>query len=108
MAVRKKPGSSQQGEQSRINELAIFAEVFPQKSLLPEAAFFQDASRRRVVREDMGGDLRQPEFFEGVPAHSLYCGSHDAAAPIRLRQPVTNLGKMRLTDGQAVKPDAAD
>src|SRR5262245_46419652 len=63
--------SSQQSEQPRINELAVLEEVLAQEALLLEAALFQDTGRRRVVREDMGGDLHQAELLKGVPAHPL-------------------------------------
>ncbi len=78
--------------------MAVLEVVLAQHTLLVEAAFFQDTGRRRVVREDVSGYLHQPELLEGVLAHPLSNGSHDAPAPKRLRQPVTNLGTVRLSD----------
>src|SRR5262245_49924835 len=80
--------SPQQAEQPRINELAVLVEVLAKIALLLKAALFEDTGRRRVVREDMGGDLGQPVLLEGVPAHALDNSGHDAPAPKRLRQPV--------------------
>ena len=40
---------SQQGEQPRINELAVFEEVLAQEAFLLKAALFEDTGRRWVV-----------------------------------------------------------
>src|SRR5262249_26766208 len=69
-----------QSKQPGVKKLAVLEEVLPQVALLPETALFKDTGRRRVVREDVGGDLRQPELLEGVPAHPLHNGGHDPTA----------------------------
>src|SRR5215468_5485267 len=56
----------------------------------------------------MGGDLHQPELLESVLAQALDHGGHDALAPIRLRQPVPNLGQVGLADLQAAEAAAPD
>src|SRR6516165_5236282 len=56
----------------------------------------------------MGRDLHQSELLEGVLARSPNNGGHDASAPIRLRQPVANLGPMGLADLEVVEAAAAD
>ena len=56
----------------------------------------------------MGGDLHQAELLEGVLAHPLNNGGHDAPAPERLRQPVPDLGPVGLADLEAVEAAAAD
>src|SRR4051812_38801640 len=82
--------------------------MLPKKALLLEAALFEDARRCRVVREDMGRDLHQPELLEGVPAYCLQNGRHDTPAPKWLRQPVADLAAMRLADLEAVEAAGAD
>ena len=98
----------EQGEQPRIKELAVLREVLAKKTLLVKAALLQDTGRRRVVGEDVSRDLHQAELLEGVPARSLNNGGHDALAPIRLRQPVPNLGPVGLADLEAVEAAASD
>ena len=55
------------------------------KPFFLKAALFEDTSRRRVEREDVSGDLHEPELLECVLAHTLNDGSHDASTPKRLR-----------------------
>src|SRR5262245_55363678 len=98
----------EQGEQPRIKELAVLEEVLAKKTLLLKAALFEDTGRRLVVGVDVGDDLHQPEPFEGVPAQALHHGGHEAPAPIRLRQPVPNLGPMGLAGLEAVEAAAPD
>ena len=59
-------------------------------------------------REDVGGDLHQAELLKGVLAQPLNNGGHDAPAPIRLRQPVADLGSVGFADLEAVEAAAAD
>src|SRR5262249_6904638 len=86
---------------SKANSLASMSwpslrKCLRRKTILLEAAFFQNTGRCRVVGEDMGSDLHQTELLEGMLAYSLKNSGHDAPAPKRLRQPVVSLPPKNL------------
>ena len=58
--------------------------------------------------DGMGDDLHQAELFQGVLAHTLNNGGHGAPAPERFRQPLADLGPVRLADLKVVQAAPAD
>lgn len=70
--------SPKQAEQPCIDAFAVLEEMLAQKALLLETSLRQDTGRRRVMGEDVGGDLHQPELIEGVPTQPLHHGGHNA------------------------------
>jgi hypothetical protein len=88
--------SLQQCEQLNVDQLAILEEVLPKHSLLYEATFFKDTSRRWILGEDVSRDLHKSKLAKGMLTGTLNHTRHDATAPIRLRQPIPDLRLVRL------------
>ncbi len=73
-----------------------------------KAALLQHPCRGRVHGEDVRSDLHQAELLEGDLTEPPDHGGHDPLAPEGLRQPVADLGPMRLAHLEAVETTAAD
>jgi hypothetical protein len=82
--------------------------VLPKNALLLKAALFENTSRCRIVQEDVGRNLIQPEVLECVFTNTQNNAGHDPTTPQRLCQPVANLGSVELADLEVIKAAAAN